>query len=936
MRRKFTLTAILFLLVVCGSVRAQDAASASQRANQQFVLYESERDKGGTPDAMYAYLLESYREYLKVLSSPGNESYLTGAKNRLRSIYSSLLDAAIYYSNRKDAAKGLDFAAAYIELPKLQIFRSELLPRASNYSSVVYFAAVSAYNLQKYSQAIDLFNEYLNTGDKTQEKDCYVYLNLIYLSQKSYAEQEKVLEEAIAKYPVSLDFLYNLVNVHIATNNMPKLLSAIDRILEVDPNNQQVLPIKARIMEMQGKNQEALDIYKRLYALSPDSFELLTGLARANFNVATEIVNSGLTIASDAEYALVRQRASGYLLEAKDLFLKILEKEPTSQKYMQGLAGVYQYMDMKPEYEVLSKIIADGASYATFPARLTAYNEALKKMPAANATENTPIPMPMEPAQLVIVVDSFMDGNNNKVIDAGESFAVQFTIENRGKGDAYNIRLRFSEQQGYDEFFDGPRELDGGNILAGASKTYTFRYLVKKDLPTALAKINLYAFEANGFDADPAELVVNTQEYAMPRLRVADHQFFAADGSSITLGKNGRLTLALQNYGAKTARNVKLNFKLPRNVFTTDMPEMVIDSIAPGEVATLDYGFLVNKRYDGDSIAVLVSVSEDTHSSYLNEAYKVKLGEYLTASSAIKIQGNVATRKVVAKDYHLTFDSELLEDVPVGAVNPHRYALVIGNEDYSMTGANAEINVPYAVNDAMVFREYCVRTFGVPDNQIHIIPNATAGMMHEQLDWLMNMASADPEAELIFYYSGHGNNDEATKEPYLLPVDITGKNIRLGISLADLYKRLASYPIKGAYVFLDACFSGGYKSNAPLIAQKGVRVVPRMGVPQGHTLSFSSSSGDQTSSVYHEKKQGYYTYFLVKAIKDAHGDITMKQLFEKTNADVKQATALIGKMQEPQYMVSPTWTDWGDIRLRTPLPEEAAGQAANGQPVEAN
>ena len=235
MRRKFTLTAILFLLVVCGSVRAQDAASASQRANQQFVLYESERDKGGTPDAMYAYLLESYREYLKVLSSPGNESYLTGAKNRLRSIYSSLLDAAIYYSNRKDAAKGLDFAAAYIELPKLQIFRSELLPRASNYSSVVYFAAVSAYNLQKYSQAIDLFNEYLNTGDKTQEKDCYVYLNLIYLSQKNYAEQEKVLEEAIAKYPVSLDFLYNLVNVHIATNNMPKLLSAIDRILEVMP-----------------------------------------------------------------------------------------------------------------------------------------------------------------------------------------------------------------------------------------------------------------------------------------------------------------------------------------------------------------------------------------------------------------------------------------------------------------------------------------------------------------------------------------------------------------------------------------------------------------------------------------------------------------------------------------------------------------------------
>lgn len=184
---------------------------------------------------------------------------------------------------------------------------------------------------------------------------------------------------------------------------------------------------------------------------------MLTGLARVNFNVATEIVNNGATIANDTEYALVRQRASGYLLDAKDLFLKILEKEPSSKMYMQGLAGVYQYMDMKSEYEVLMKIITDGASYTSFPSRLLAYNEALKKTEVAQQQESAPVPV--EPAMLVIHVDSFIDGNNNKVIDAGESFAVQFSVENKGQGDAYNIRLRLSEQQGYDEYFDGPREL---------------------------------------------------------------------------------------------------------------------------------------------------------------------------------------------------------------------------------------------------------------------------------------------------------------------------------------------------------------------------------------------------------------------------------------------------------------------------------------------
>ena len=120
---------------------------------------------------------------------------------------------------------------------------------------------------------------------------------------------------------------------------------------------------------------------------------------------------------------------------------------------------------------------------------------------------------------------------------------------------------------------------------------------------------------------------------------------------------------------------------------------------------------------------------------------------------------------------------------------------------------------------------------------------------------------------------------------------------------------------------MDACFSGGYKSAAPLIAQKGVRVVPKLGMPQGNTISFSSSSGDQTSSVYHDKKQGYYTYYLLKTIKDSHGDITMQELFDKTNAEVKKATASLGKMQEPQYIVSPIWKTGEAIQLKTPETE---------------
>ena len=248
--------------------------------------------------------------------------------------------------------------------------------------------------------------------------------------------------------------------------------------------------------------------------------------------------------------------------------------------------------------------------------------------------------------------------------------------------------------------------------------------------------------------------------------------------------------------------------------------------------------------------------------------------------------------------------------------NPHRYALIIGNEDYSsyQTGLSSEVNVDYAINDAKVFSEYCEKTLGVDSRHLKLLTNATYGQMKQAIAWVQNLSNIEGgNAEIIFYYSGHGLPNEVTKEGYLMPVDVSGNNVSNGISLKYLYQELNKYPAKEITVVLDACFSGGAR-NEGLVAMKGVKIRPKEDVVSGNMVVFASSSGNESSAVYREKQHGYLTYFLLKKIQETNGYVNYKDLSDYLDYQVRKETAIIGKVQTPKVNVSPSardqWKYW--------------------------
>jgi hypothetical protein len=249
--------------------------------------------------------------------------------------------------------------------------------------------------------------------------------------------------------------------------------------------------------------------------------------------------------------------------------------------------------------------------------------------------------------------------------------------------------------------------------------------------------------------------------------------------------------------------------------------------------------------------------------------------------------------------------------------NPNAFALIIGNEDYKsyQTGLQSEQNVYYAVNDAQIFKKYCEETLGIPRGNIIFVTNAGFVRMTQAFNQIQSVIkNSGGESEILIYYAGHGFPDEQTKEPYLIPVDVTGSNLDMAISLKDVYKKLTAFSSKKVVVFLDACFSGGGR-DAGLLAARSVKVKPKAESLIGNIVVFAASTDEQSSLPYHDKQHGIFTYYLLKKLQETKGDVNLGELDNYLDQEVSVRSPLVNaKDQNPQTLVSPLieneWKDW--------------------------
>lgn len=258
--------------------------------------------------------------------------------------------------------------------------------------------------------------------------------------------------------------------------------------------------------------------------------------------------------------------------------------------------------------------------------------------------------------------------------------------------------------------------------------------------------------------------------------------------------------------------------------------------------------------------------------------------------------------------------SDVDSNIPTNSQNnENTFALIIANENYQDVA-----KVPNAQHDGEVFAEYCAKTLGMPQGNIHLVKDATLNNMKRELNLMNQIAAAyNGKANFIIYYAGHGVPDEVTKNAYLLPVDGYGSDLSTCYNLSELYTNLGKMAAAKVVVLLDACFSGSQRGDGMLASARGVAIKAKTGVPTGNMVVLSAAQNDETAYSYEEQGHGLFTYYLLKKLQETKGNASLGDLsnYIKENV-VKKSLVANGKQQTPSASASATLNgNWQNLKL---------------------
>ncbi len=378
------------------------------------------------------------------------------------------------------------------------------------------------------------------------------------------------------------------------------------------------------------------------------------------------------------------------------------------------------------------------------------------------------------------------------------------------------------------------------------------------------------------------------------------------------------------------------------------------------------------KAFLEENIEALKKTRNNYH--FITQSYKDSVNTHYYRRSSIEMRFYDVFAQTVERMQNSRINDDHVDfNIPVTTQkNEDTYVLVIANENY---GCSRIPEVPYALNDGEVVRQYFIKSLGVPERQVKLLRNASLqDIEQEGIHWLTELAQAVATkkgdetvatANIVIYFSGHGFTDN-DGVAYLMPTginttdieslqpggkkssgwslfgcgkkessDTTGFDIELSkketkrlaaqcLSLESLCSMFNAKvtPVKNLTLIVDASFNGTGRDGKPVVHSEGKEEGKKHRKPtlRSDAVVLLAADYNKTAFAFDDHRHGFLTYFLLKEFK-SQGDnifrLTYQDIFEDVERKLNKESALQNKWQEAIGIAGGRYKDgtWRELRV---------------------
>jgi len=563
--------------------------------------------------------------------------------------------------------------------------------------------------------------------------------------------------------------------------------------------------------------------------------------------------------------------------------------------------------------------------FLTLVTRQSAEKEtaALEKTAKEKQPGKTAGGIPPFPATLAVTAQEFMEPSGNNALDPDEKADIKISLENMTQYPG-NVQIRLTPLSA-NTGITVIKDFNAGIIKGLEKKDILIPLVAAADVPAQEVKYRVEVLETYyHLDPNPFVFAFKTVELRKPELIVILKDF--SDDTQIAPNNNSdglvdpmemiRVEVSVQNIGEGTAAGVKALIDLSRTdegsiFFRTVEGEMTSDfdigDLQTGEYRRIPFLFFTNTFYNYDDIQFTVSTSDKNGYSHTEKELTLPMGVRIQKESEIRIEELKGAQGTIVMEKSGLVD---VDDVPENTgrldTRTNALAVIIGIENYKHNA-----RATYKNRDATIMYQYARNVLGIPEKNIFLRTDDGATkaeldyVFDEKIGWLKKRVKKDV-SDVIVYLAGHGYPDVSSDTPYFIPQDVRAEQAMNGLSLKDIYGKLAALGAKNVIVFVESCFSGLSADSAPLVHNiNPVRI--RVRYPEFQNKNFTvitAASGQQVSSNSDALQHGVFTYHLLKGLKgaaDANTDksITIEELWRYLEKSVPEEALNLDREQNP-------------------------------------